>query len=294
MMVGAVVTATVILGVVWCDCRSTAFADLPPGHMVSVAAVFPKEGTLAGARGAAVADGELLLAGSSRQVVYRLEGDGTLAQTLSVTPGERVSLSEPVDVARHGDCCVVIDTAGDGRVVLLPDRGAPTTLSPGDRAFKPTAVACADDEILVADAATRRVLVFSRSGTLRRELGAELSPPLGIAGGLMVDGDEVWVSDTSAGRVIALDLSTGRLTGLLEKAMNLPRGITRDTWGRMYVADEFAQAIHVFDDEGRALGTIESRRDGVASPRDVEWLDGRLWVVDSGNDRIVVYNVRRP
>jgi DNA-binding beta-propeller fold protein YncE len=298
MAAGALFAAVLVVALLAFRPNPDVFADLQPTDgPFAVAAVLPQDGLLPGSRGADCRDSGLILAGSDSQQLYRLDDEGSIVETIGIVPQDGSAVSEPVDVACNGDAAYVVDTAGEGRLLVLPKRGATTEFETLAK-IRPTAVACEGDEVFVADSARSRILVFSKDGLLLKELGATVSPKLGFVGGLFVDGDQVWVSDSSVGRVLALSRQTGDPVAIIDRQMSLPRGLTRDSWGRLYVADEFARRVQVFDSKGTHLFEMpadDSGGDGtLAGPRDVAWIDGRLWVIDAASDKIVVYNVREP
>lgn len=57
--------------------------------------------------------------------------------------------------------------------------------------------------------------------------------------------------------------------------------------GRIFVADSKANAVFVFDAEGKQLGKMEG---GIKSPEAVAFGDGRLYVADTGNSRVAVFD----
>lgn len=279
-----------------------AFKSLPPGAKSGLAAVLPP--TFDNPLGIAVAGSRLYVAESGAGVIRRLGLGGQLETTLTVAPPKGFSASYPSGVAEIGDDLVVVDQSGDGSVVLVSKRGGNERHLGADRRdssslLKPTAVTAGSGEIYVADSGTIKVL--DAQGRFRRTLGASLKPRLTFVGGLLLSKGTLWVSDSNLRRVVAIDANTGDIERVIDGTMGLPRGITADESGRLFVADEFNRVVRVFSPSGKLLfeiggkGTAGVSEGGALSgPNGVAWSKGRLYVTDPPSGRIRVYNVAPP
>jgi DNA-binding beta-propeller fold protein YncE len=216
----------------------------------------------------------------------------------------------PVYLARHpvsGEVYVSDRPTGsiyvydaDGTYVrTFTTDGAPNTFQPLGLAFDPAG------NLYVSDVGSspQRVIEFDATGKAIRTLGesAGMSFPNGIA----VDAaGNVYVTDSNNGRLLVFDPSgevaatIGR--GTSQGNLGLPRGLALDEQGRVYVADSSGQAVFVYDQlaagEQRLnyLGTFGAAGvangefqypNGIASDG-----RGRLYVTDSGNDRVQVWS----
>jgi len=116
------------------------------------------------------------------------------------------------------------------------------------------AVAPGTGDIFVADTGNSRVQRFSREGRFLGVLGAPggLYAPLVSPQAVAVDaGDNVFVADTLARRVVQYDPQgrpVGRFTGL---ALDQPRALAIDPAGLLYVADSAAPAPMSTEEAGR-------------------------------------------
>lgn len=270
---------------------------------VSLAAVLPTQ--MRGPQGIDASSDRLYVAESESGVVRVLGPKGQAVSTITVEPSGAVKLSYPTDVAVAGSNLVVIDQVGEGAASLIPQRGGAATRigGPGTPSalVRPTAVAFGANQIAIADSGSHSIKLYDASGRFQRELGTSLSPRLGFVSGLLIDGNLVWVSDSNAGRVVALDRTSGKLVTTATGKMQLPRGLAADPYGRVYVADEFARVVRYFDRSGKSLGVIGDKKTvgfdqggQLESPRDVTWLDGRIYVTDRSAGVIRVYNVKKP
>ncbi len=142
--------------------------------------------------------------------------------------------------------------------------------------------------LLVFDIPQARLLVWQRA-TPRSSFVA----PIGIAQG---QGNTLLVADTELGLVAHLSPDGEPLEPLGEGILQRPTGVTRDPRsGRIFVADTRADDVKVFDDNGRLLFTIghpgdAEDRTALNSPTYLAWSKDRLYVSDTLNARIQIYD----
>ena len=159
--------------------------------------------------------------------------------------------------------------------------------------------------LYVTDVASnpQRVLVFDPLGALIRTIGttAGFNFPNGVA----VDAaGNVYVTDGNNGRLVVIDATdtviaqVGR--GVGEGNLGLPRGVAIDGRGQVYVGDATGQGVFVygtavpgekslaflgfFGGQGASNGTFQFPNGVAVDAR------GRLYVADSGNDRVQVWS----
>ncbi len=276
---------------------------------VAYAGQFPPEGSppLPGPRGIAT-DGERLyvtLADAGSVGVFGY--DGTRVATLAVPPAQDAPVAYPIDVAVLADGrLAVVDTSGS-RVVFVdpqnPDADVVTLASTGRAVVgQPTAVEYHDGELYVADASDGSIKIFDDAGAAQRVIAVDLEPRLTYVGGLLAAEGTLWVSDSNAGRVLALDPADGRLLGSLQRRFDLPRGIVIDSAGRVFVAETFGRVVSIFEPDGATVvdTVADARTEGVdrggflTAPEAMLWdvANARLYVTDSAEGRVKIYNVR--
>ncbi|MDZ4178391.1 MAG: hypothetical protein U1E29_04040 [Coriobacteriia bacterium] len=286
-----------------------AFVDFADGSTATVgfAGRFPPVGTPPLNRPLGMTgDGERLYVALADAGAVGVFGyDGSFIETLAVPPAAGAPVAYPVDVALLADGrLAVVDTSGTRVVAIrITDPEAdfePFAISPA--VGQPTAVAAFDGVVYVYDASVGVVRTYAEDGRHLGDLGTELRPSIGFAGGIEVTDDTVWISDSNAARVVGLDRADGTLRSMIQHRFDLPRGLTVAPDGRIFVAEAFGQTIGVFDAAGSLrVDAVEedSLEDliggGVAlSPEDVVWcpLTSRLYVTDSAAGLIKVYNIR--
>lgn len=147
--------------------------------------------------------------------------------------------------------------------------------------------------VYVADVSRQAIFVFDeKAGQLLQWDQAEglltFVAPTGLA--LGPDGT-LLVADAELGVVARLD-RTGKSIGVFGRGtLQRPTGVARDARNhRIYVADTYAHAIKVFDDDGRLLETLGGRGAGEREfnyPTYLAFAQDTLYVTDTMNNRVV-------
>jgi DNA-binding beta-propeller fold protein YncE len=153
-------------------------------------------------------------------------------------------------------------------------------------------------EILISDIEGDRLIKLDGFLEYERtfgDLGEILRDPFGVFAS--TDGN-VYVADSQNDRVVVFD-SFGSLTRSLgEKILESPEGVTVGRDRVVYVANTGKNSLAVFDPDGNLI-LEESGNPGTAvanlfRPTDLKLgKENRLFVVDSGNNRILVFELLR-
>ena len=158
-----------------------------------------------------------------------------------------------------------------------------------------TGVIDAQGRIFVTDASRQAVYVFdSQAGELQvwdRAIGlSSFVAPVGVA--LGPDG-ELYVADAELAQVVRLDRKGNPLGGIGKGVLKRPTGLARDAErGVLYVADTRAHDIKLFADDGSLIGTLGregSDHGEFNAPTHLAFASGRLYVTDSLNNRIQIF-----
>lgn len=257
-------------------------------------------------------DGDRLYVTQSgtKAAAFILDRDGTKVGELK-PPAADKGYHVPVYLAvqpTSGD--VYVGDRAAGKVyVYAADGTYRSTFTPKDTklAFSPLGIAVAKDGTLyVADAASskpadHRILVFAKDGALVKTLGkGTLNYPNAIVPG--AEG-EIYVADSNNGRVVLFD-KAGKETTLLSRGigdgdLGLPRGMSIDDQGRLFVVDTTDQMVRVFTtsesptdppnyvgsfgDQGREDATFLFPNGLATDTR------GRIFITDRENNRIQVW-----
>lgn len=274
---------------------------------VGFAGEFPAESLLARPLGLAASTGVIYVADGDGQSVSSFSFRGAFEASAAVEPSSSAPLAYPVDIAVLQDGRLAVIDSTVGRVVVMPPPGedgeSADLVADGEiRPEQPTAIDAAAGAVYVADGATHTVKVYDEDGTFMREIGGDLDPRLTFVGSLHLGEAGLYASDSNAGRVILVDPTSGELLATLQRRMGLPRGMTTDGQGRVYVADGFDAAIYVFDPTGRTVvDVIGDRRTerveeggALSTPEALLWDadTNRLYVTDATQGVVKVYNVR--
>lgn len=167
---------------------------------------------------------------------------------------------------------------------------------------RPSGVAVAAGRVYAVDPPGHRVIGFAPDGTEqvriggRGEKGGELNYPTGIAA--LADGT-LLVVDALNFRVERFT-SEGRWLGSFgepgdgEGALGRPKAIATDEQGRIYVTDALHDVVVVYSPTGAfqlAFGGSGQGAGSLTLPAGLAFGEGRLFVADSFNRRIGIYEV---
>jgi outer membrane protein assembly factor BamB len=274
---------------------------------ITFAGVFPGQADppLANPLGIAVIGRRVFVAESDAGVIREFAEDGARVRVIRLPRASKRLAAYPADLAAvSDDALAVVDTASSRVFVvsLVTDGDKPLVLGeqdPKTAPSQPTAVARLADGIAVADGSDHTIKVYDAEGVYLRSIGGSLKPQLAFAGGMALVGGRLYVADSNAGRVIAIDPETGALVGMLPDRMQLPRGLGPADAGRLLVVSTFGRSLSLYDSAGTLVasitpdtGTPEAAARFVL-PKGVAWMasTGRVYVSDAGDGRIRVYNL---
>ncbi len=187
-----------------------------------------------------------------RLVITQIDGTQSIVGRVGRGVGE---LNYPIRVATHRGLAYVVE-CGNHRVQVFDAAGKSVGLLGQDELSYPKGITIVDGQVYVADARNRRVVVFDidgpNAGVATHTFGADvLQAPYGIA---LVDG-RVMVADAGLRQVVELSRD-GALVRVLEGDFVLPYDVAFDG-DTLYVADAASARLSLFDDRGRATGTVE-------------------------------------
>ncbi len=160
-----------------------------------------------------------------------------------------------------------------------------------------------DGNIYIAERERNRVLVFNNFLDYRTTYGGSGSGEGGLLdprGLVASDTGDFYVADSGNGRLVIFSS-----LGIMQHVLPLtpagptasPRGIARDASGMLFVADPPGNRVLAIAPNGSIAFTlgdegVDAQLDG---PADVAVdKQGRLFVTDTGHDRVVMYDLVRP
>ncbi len=247
---------------------------------------------------AVAADGTVYVADPDLPGVLRTDPAGET--TPLSCPGREWGSPIAAALGQRGD--LLVADAGAGEVVRIsPDGGACRILGAG-ALERPTGVAEAGGRILVADPPRHQIVVIAADGAVAERWGrhgageGELNFPTAVAAA--PDGT-VLVVDALNFRIVRL-AADGRTAGTFGApgdegaGFARPKGVATDGDGRVYVSDAQRDLVLVFDAAGRfeyAAGAPGSSPGHVQHPAGLAVANGRLFVADSHNRRVLVFQI---
>ena len=116
---------------------------------------------------------------------------------------------------------------------------------------------------------------------------------------LAADG-RIWLADAGNDRILLLSESLQIVRELSGSPYQFDGVRYLDVWpdGTLVAADKYSHTVKFIDPAGRLVATLGSGEPGrgvdvFKTPEGVDSAGDRLWISDSGNDRVVVYRVTR-
>lgn len=245
---------------------------------------------------AAAADGSLFIADPDLPGVLHVDAAGLLEP---VTCRSR-EWSAPMAVAVAAGGELWVADAGAAEIVVVPLDRRCRTIGAG-MLERPTGIALPPGRVVIADPPRHQLVVLSPEGALLARWGTEgegddqLHFPTSVA----VDDTGVLVVDALNFRIVRVS-AEGRSApafgapGDTGGAFARPKGVAVDRAGRVYVTDAQRDVVLVHDAQGTfeyAAGASGSGAGSFQHPAGIAILGDRLYVVDSHNVRIQVFQI---
>ena len=281
----------------------------PAGRLMGANHLFTIDGYFSRPVGIAVdAQGNLYVADSGKSIVYVLDKDGRLLETIGRFGWRSGEFDGPTGIAIDTQFRLYIADSGNNRIQKFSfiNRNFTTVIDeernetePSLFLYEPQSVASdASGYVYIADTWNHRILKIDPLGRLQMEIGG-----LGWAGqqfrspqGVAVDSrGNIYVSDTGNHRVHKLDFGGSQLAvwgeeGSEEGQFQNPAGQAIDKFGNIYVADRGNHRVQIFNWEGRYL--TEFGRQVLDDPVDVAVNhDLRVYVTDAAAGNVEVFRI---
>jgi sugar lactone lactonase YvrE len=279
------------LALILCCYSGPAFADFNANYISSIA--MPGETPI---RIAADARGILYVTVPGEGKVVRFFRDGSPAGVISVS-------QQPLSVAADAAGRVYVGDSLDGSVrVLSPDGGVLFSLGQGPREFRmPGDIAASSSGLIyVTDSTANVVKIYDQYGTFKSSFGGYGTGPgqMIFPSGICVDdvNHEVYVVEQTNGRVEVFDSNGVFKRSFGQGQLTRGQGIGV-AGGEVYVADAYLSTVKVFDTDGTFVSSIGSYGSGEGNlkiPMDVVTIGTILYVTNSDNGRIEVFDVVDP
>jgi sugar lactone lactonase YvrE len=241
--------------------------------------------------------GNLYVADLGNNRVVKIAPSG--AATVVATPG--LTLSQPNAVALDGAGNLYIADGGNNRVVEVTAAGTASALNNNGLSVGPIGLAIdGEGDLFVSDNASARLVEYPIGG-LAKVIYTGLNDPHGVA----VDGsNNIFVANNGANQIVEITNGVGSVVSTGSVTLNAPHAVTLDSPGNIYVSDTGNnRMVEIPAGGGTAvvlgMGTLAPPT-GSSNPPLYEPVGaavsgaGDLYVMDAGNNRIVVSSQETP
>jgi DNA-binding beta-propeller fold protein YncE len=244
---------------------------------------------------AASSQGAVIVADPDGQAVVNVAGGGEVPVLC-----RGLAWDAPMAAAfAPGGALYVVD-AGAARVVRVGPGDACEVL-PDAGLERPTGIAVLRDRLFVVDTPRHEVVVLSMGGVPIGRFGSRGSEAgfLNFPTAIAASGDRLLVVDALNFRIASFApdgtwLGSFGTPGDEGGAFARPKAIGVDAAGRLYVSDAQRDAVLVFERDGsfvRAIGEAQPGTSPLAMPAGVAASGNRLYVADSLNHRVAVFEL---
>jgi DNA-binding beta-propeller fold protein YncE len=202
-------------------------------------------------------NGDVYVADSGNDRISVFAGDGTFQRTF----GDGL-LSEPKDVALDAEGRTFVADAGNDRIVVFSSGGGSHFDFGEGELDEPSGVAVDGSTVYVADTGNERVAVFTTGGIPLTPI--DPVPPFPPRDAIVGDDGNLYVADFANERVDVFTkegigpIRTIGGTGSGQGELSGPVAVVADGQGGIYVADELAERVIHFRDDGGFLGSVDA------------------------------------
>lgn len=245
-------------------------------------------------------NGHIYVVDSQANKVIIYDRYGRYIDSFGKLGNKQGQLAYPLGIAVGRDGRVYITEVVNHRIQVFSADGKFLNAFPRNlnSLIAPTAIAVDKaDRVYVFDKQDHRVKVYDASGQILLTFGGKGTEPgkLKYAMGLAVSGKgDIYVSDSGNSRIQVFN-SQGRFLREIQgktQVLSNPRGIALNEQGNLYVADSLLSDVIAIDKQGDNFSFKKFQGlDGFYFPDGLAYKDYRLFVVDKGNKRVVVFQL---
>ena len=252
---------------------------------------------------------EILVADTGNDRIIRLAPDGRQIAVhggFGLSFGDRSeeredSLDDPYDVAAGGFSNFYVQAQKTRKIFILAAyKTPPAPLSPKNtarrnRLDRPRGLKIdPENNIWLVDGRADRVIKISTNGDRLFELGGFGFSTLQLKDPTQVDvntSGEIFIADRGKGRIVIFD-RLGSYIGEMRDHLKTPTGVAVDPDGLILVCDDTTGEMGLYTPKGMRIACIDKASDGsvLRRPSDIGVSEDQIFLLDSGNHRIVVIN----
>ncbi|GAV23959.1 hypothetical protein cpu_24690 [Carboxydothermus pertinax] len=225
----------------------------------------------------------------ARKKVYVFETDGTPVASY----GQKGEFTYPWSVYVDSAGKIYVSDLMDGVIKEIDPRNGKMRELGAEFLKSPMGIWVEGDNIFVADVNQKSIILMDKDGRYLKTLtqnGDLVSPSY-----LQVVGDELYVTDAAANRIVDGKIEEGFTKVFGEGYLLCPRGITAfdDT---IVVANTLLNRLDAFSLKGKYLWSFGEKGHELNQmflPTGIAYAEELLAVADQGNGRVVVYKIEK-
>jgi tripartite motif-containing protein 71 len=250
-------------------------------------------------------NGNIYVADTGNNRIQKFDSQGRLLASVGGFGWGQEQFQKPVDLCAENGLDVFVADYENRRIErydkelncissYLPDANLPDRLQFG---FPRSVGISIHGDLFIIDSENRRVLKLNSQHEPETSFGdydwgeGNLGEPVQVC---VSRTDKVFVSDDRLELVMVYDYFGNFLDSIGDKSVSSPAGLCISADNILYVADPDKDQIVAFDPEGRPLATIGSQGEKLGAfnnPNDVALYQNRLYVADTDNHRIQVFEL---
>ncbi|HEX9655207.1 MAG TPA: NHL repeat-containing protein [bacterium] len=250
-------------------------------------------------------EGHIYVVDSGNHRIVKFDASGNVVRTVGGFGWEREQFDRPLDITAKTGLDLFVADFNNERIErydlnlnfissFYSDHSIPASLQFG---FPGGVDISRHGEIFIVDNENNRILKLNVEGSPDLSFGdfnwgaGQLQQPAKIE---VSASDQVFVSDQKSNQIVVFDYYGNFVNRFGDDVLRHPRGLTVSPDGNLYVADTGHHRVAVFSSDSQFIFSWGDYGDKIGAfnhPLDVGVHKNRIYVLDSGNSRVQVFEL---